>query len=70
MLNDGRDVAMIADEFGVANEVVDRQIQNADRIRNACESEDARRSISDSPYLARDRQSYSELPVDRGERKY
>ena len=68
MLNDGRDVAMIADEFGVANEVVDRQIQNADRIRNACESEDDRRGISDSPYLARDRQSYSELPVDRGER--
>lgn len=28
----------------------------------------ARRGISDSRYLARDRQSYSELPVDREER--
>ena len=37
MLKDGRDITMIADEFGVAAEVVDRQIQNADRIRIACE---------------------------------
>ena len=39
MLKDGRDVTMIADEFGVATEVVDRQIQNADRIRETCEPE-------------------------------
>ena len=69
MLKDGRDVTMIADEFGVATEVVDRQIQNADRIRETCESEVAsnHRGISHSRFLVRDQQSYSALPfgVDR-----
>ena len=36
MRGDGRDTGAIADEFGVAPELVERQEENADRIRQAC----------------------------------
>ena len=36
MRGDGRDTGAIADEFGVLPELVERQEENADRIRRAC----------------------------------
>lgn len=36
MRNDGLDTDAIADEFGVAAELVERQEENADRIHRAC----------------------------------
>jgi hypothetical protein len=36
MLKDGKDVGAIADEFGVATILVQRQIENAQRIEEAC----------------------------------
>lgn len=36
MRADGRDTDAIADEFGVSSWLVDRQEENADRIRQAC----------------------------------
>ena len=36
MRRDGYDVRSIADEFGVSTETVERQEENAGRIRRAC----------------------------------
>ena len=36
MRNDGLDTDAVADEFGVSAELVERQEENADRIREAC----------------------------------
>ena len=36
MREDGLDTLAMAHEFGVSTEVVERQIENADRIREAC----------------------------------
>lgn len=36
MREDGLDTISIADEFGVSTEVVERQLENAERIRQAC----------------------------------
>lgn len=36
MREDGLDAISIADEFGVSTEVVARQLENAERIRQAC----------------------------------
>ena len=37
MCEDGRDIGTIASEFGVSEEVVERQLENEDRIAAACE---------------------------------
>jgi len=36
MQDDGRDNVAIAEEFNVSTEVIERQIENAQRIEGAC----------------------------------